>query len=48
MTAFWDIAPCGLVEVDLNETIRRYIPDGCPLHNHSHDNLKSNKGINPV
>jgi hypothetical protein len=48
MTAFWDILPCSLVEVDLRfrgaycfETTQRYIPKSCHFHTHHHENLKS-------
>jgi hypothetical protein len=32
ITAFWDIVPCSLVDVD------RCFRGGCYLHNHSDDN----------
>jgi hypothetical protein len=41
--AFWDVAPCSLVEVDrrFNEITRRYIPEGSNLPTRRRENLKS-------
>jgi hypothetical protein len=35
MTAFWDTAPCSLVEVD------PYVAEGCHLHTRRRENMKS-------
>jgi hypothetical protein len=52
MTAFWDIAPCRVIALMMEavqtsetlvyfETTRCYVPEGCHLHTHCHENLKS-------
>jgi hypothetical protein len=52
MIAFWDVAPCSLVEVAevhtsemsvyFNETTWHYIPEGYHIHTCRHENVKSN------
>jgi hypothetical protein len=42
MTAFWDKAPCSLIEVVyFTETTQHYIPESCHLHTCHCENLKS-------
>jgi hypothetical protein len=48
MTAAWDIAPRSLVQVDRRfggayALTQHYVPEGCHLHTHCNENLKSLK-----
>jgi hypothetical protein len=48
MTAAWDIARHSLVQVDrgfrgVYALTQRYVPEGCHLHIHCNENLKSLK-----
>jgi hypothetical protein len=57
MIAFWDVSPWSLVKLTVatvrtsetsvyfNESTRRYIPEGCHLHNRRSENLKSHTFI---
>jgi hypothetical protein len=38
---FWDVASCCQVEVNINFTTRRYIPEDSKLYNRRRENLKS-------